>query len=130
MRAAQIPIAKGPIELVERPIPQPGPSQVRVKIQACGLCFSDHLAKDGMWPGVRYPRVPGHEVAGVVDALGDGVKMWKVGQRVGVGWVGGHCTVCNPCRRGKFAICENQDIPGLSYDGGYSEYMITAAHGL
>jgi D-arabinose 1-dehydrogenase-like Zn-dependent alcohol dehydrogenase len=130
MRVAQVPAAHGPIEVVERPIPDPGPGQVRVKIEACGLCFSDHLTKEGLWPGVAFPRVPGHEIAGVVDALGEGVANWTTGQRVGIGWIGGHCTVCRPCRRGKFAACEKAQIPGILYDGGYAEYMITSAQGL
>jgi len=116
--------------VVERPIPEPGRGQVRVKVEACGLCFSDHFTKDGLFPGLTFPRVPGHEVAGVIDALGEGVERWKAGQRVGVGWVGGYCTTCQPCRRGSFASCERTEIPGILYDGGYGEYMITSAYGL
>jgi D-arabinose 1-dehydrogenase-like Zn-dependent alcohol dehydrogenase len=130
MRIAQVTAARGPIEVVERPIPDPGPGKVRLKIEACGLCFSDHLTKDGLWPGIVYPRVPGHEIAGVVDAVGEGVTNWTKGRRVGVGWVGGYCTVCQPCRRGKFATCQNMQIPGIVYDGGYAEYIVTSAQGL
>jgi D-arabinose 1-dehydrogenase-like Zn-dependent alcohol dehydrogenase len=130
MRIAQVTAARGPIEVVERPIPEPGPGKVRLKIEACGLCFSDHLTKDGLWPGIAYPRVPGHEIAGVVDALGEGVTNWKKGQRVGVGWIGGHCTICQPCRRGKFAACVRAQIPGIVYDGGYAEYIVTSEQGL
>ena len=108
----------------------PGPGKVRVKVEACGLCHSDLLTKEGLWPGIAYPRIPGHEVTGVVDALGEGVTNWTKGQRVGVGWIGGHCTICPPCRRGKFAACEKAQIPGIIYDGGYQEYMITSAQGL
>jgi len=130
MRVAQVTAARGPIEVVERPIPDPGPGKVRVKVEACGLCHSDTVTKDSLFPGITYPRVPGHEVAGVIDALGEGVANWKVGQRVGIGWIGGHCTVCQPCRRGKFAVCERAQIPGIVYDGGYQEYMVTSAQGL
>ncbi len=130
MRVAQVTAARGPIEIVERPIPGPGPGKVRVKIEACGLCHSAHYTKEGLFPGLAFPRVPGHEIAGVIDALGEGVANWKAGQRVGVGWVGGHCTVCQPCRRGKFAACQRTEIPGIVYDGGYGEYMITSANGL
>lgn len=98
--------------------------------KACGLCHSDSLTKENHWPGIKYPRVPGHEVAGVIDALGDGVKRWRTGERVGVGWHGAHCTVCNQCRRGKFLGCEQLQIPGILYDGGYAEYMITSVQGL
>ncbi len=130
MRAAQVTSAHGPIEVVSRPIPEPGPGKVRVKIEACGLCHSDVITKERLFPGIVYPRVPGHEIAGVIDALGEGVTAWKVGQRVGVGWIGGHCTVCQPCRRGKFATCQNAQIPGIVYDGGYADYVVTSAQGL
>ena len=100
MRAVQVPKAKGPFEIVERDIPQPGPGDVRIKVQACGVCHSDSVTKDGLFPNITYPRVPGHEVAGVLDAIGDGVKGWKLGDRVGVGWYGGHCGYCDSCRRG------------------------------
>ena len=130
MRAAQVTAAHGPIEVVSRPIPEPGPGKVRVKVEACGLCHSDVITKESLFPGIVYPRVPGHEIAGVIDALGEGVTAWKVGQRVGVGWIGGHCTVCQPCRRGKFATCQSAQIPGIVYDGGYADYVVTSAQGL
>ena len=117
MHVAQVTAAQGPIEVVERPVLDPGPGKVRVKVEACGLCHSDVITKESLFPGIVYPRIPGHEVAGVVDALGEGVANWKVGQRVGIGWIGGHCTVCQPCRRGKFATCERAQIPGIVYDG-------------
>jgi D-arabinose 1-dehydrogenase-like Zn-dependent alcohol dehydrogenase len=130
MRVAQVTAAHGPIEVVERPIPSPGPGSVRLKVEACGLCHSDFLTKEGLFPGIVYPRIPGHEIAGVIDAVGDGVANWTKGQRVGVGWAGGHCTVCHPCRRGDFAACQRLEIPGILYDGGYAEFMITSAQGL
>jgi D-arabinose 1-dehydrogenase-like Zn-dependent alcohol dehydrogenase len=130
MRVAQVTSARGPIEIAERPIPDPGPGKVRVKVAACGVCHSDSVTKDSLFPGIEYPRIPGHEVVGIIDALGEGVVNWTVGQRVGVGWIGGHCTVCQPCRRGKFAVCERAQIPGIVYDGGYAEYMVTPAQGL
>jgi D-arabinose 1-dehydrogenase-like Zn-dependent alcohol dehydrogenase len=130
MRVAQVTAAHGPIEVVDRPVPDPGPGKVRVKVQACGVCHSDFLTKEGFFPGLTYPRVPGHEITGVVDSIGEGVTNWTKGQRVGIGWIGGHCTICQPCRRGKFAACERTQIPGIVYDGGYSEYMITSAQGL
>src|SRR6267142_497665 len=127
MRAAQITRPNGPFEIVEREIPQPGPAQVRIKVQACGICHSDSLVKEGLWPGLQYPRVPGHEVVGVVDAVGAGVP-WKPGQRVGVGWHGGHCGYCDSCRRGDFVTCQiAPQTPGISYDGGYADYMIAPA---
>jgi D-arabinose 1-dehydrogenase-like Zn-dependent alcohol dehydrogenase len=124
MKAAQIPKAGADFEIVERDIPQPSAGQVRIRVQACGVCHSDVLVKEGGWPGLEYPRVPGHEVAGVVDEAGPGVTQWKKGQRVGVGWHGGQDGTCLPCRRGDFANCVNLKIAGLSYDGGYQEYMI------
>jgi len=130
MRVAQVAAAHGPIEVVERPIPSPGPGKVRLKVEACGLCHSDFITKEGIFSGIAYPRIPGHEIAGVVDAVGEGVTNWTQGQRVGVGWAGGHCTVCHPCRRGDFAACQRLEIPGIVYDGGYAEYMITSAQGL
>src|ERR1044071_3525218 len=119
MKAAQISKAGGDFELTERDIPEPGPGQVRVKIEACGICHSDVLVKDGLWPGLQYPRVPGHEVAGRIDAVGSSVVQWSEGQRVGVGWHGGHCFVCDPCRRGDFAMCVKRKITGIDFDGGY-----------
>jgi D-arabinose 1-dehydrogenase-like Zn-dependent alcohol dehydrogenase len=130
MKAAQISKAGGDWELVERDIPEPGAGQVRVKIEACGICHSDALVKDGLWPGLQYPRIPGHEIAGRVDALGDNVTPWEVGQRVGVGWHGGHCFVCAPCRSGDFAMCVNRKVTGIDFDGGYAEYMIAPASSL
>ena len=127
MKAAQISKAGGDWELVERDIPEPGPGQVRVKVEACGICHSDALVKDGVWPGLHYPRVPGHEIAGRVDAVGANVTSWAVGQRVGVGWHGGHCFVCEQCRRGDFAMCVNRKITAIDFDGGYAEYLIAPA---
>jgi D-arabinose 1-dehydrogenase-like Zn-dependent alcohol dehydrogenase len=127
MRVAQLADAKRPFQIVERPIPQPMPGTVRIKIAACGICHSDALVKDGHWPGVQYPRVPGHEVAGTIDALGSGVTGWTVGERVGVGWHGGYCGRCTPCRRGDLFACETGQITGISFDGGYGEYMIAPA---
>lgn len=116
--------AGGPFELKDERIPDPGSGYARVKVQACGVCHSDSLTKDGAWPGISYPRSPGHEIAGVVDALGPGTDPWKAGDRVGVGWYGGHCGKCESCRRGDFITCVNLQIPGISYDGGYSEYVV------
>ena len=130
MKAAQISKAGGDWELVERDIPEPGPDQVGVKVEACGICHSDALVKDGIWPGLQYPRVPGHEIAGRIDALGDNVTAWHQGQRVGVGWHGGHCFVCEQCRRGDFAMCVNRKVTGIDFDGGYAEYMIAPASAL
>lgn len=127
MKAAQITKAGGEFELIERDLPQPGPTQVRVKVEACGICHSDVLVKDGIWPGLQYPRIPGHEIAGRIDALGSGVTNWKEGQRVGVGWHGGHCFVCDQCRRGDFAMCIRRKVTGIDFDGGYAEYVIVGA---
>ena len=124
MKVVQVPAAGADFQIVERDIPEPGAHHVRIKVQACGICHSDVLTKEGHWPGIRYPRVPGHEVAGVIDALGAGVSAWSQGQRVGVGWHGGHDNTCPDCRRGDFINCRNQQIAGISYDGGYQEYMI------
>ncbi len=131
MRAVQVPYAKGPLELVERDIPEPGAGSVRIKVQACGICHSDSLTKEGIFPGLQYPRVPGHEIAGVIDAVGPGVPGWEPEQRVGVGWHGGHCGYCNSCRRGDFLTCQNDaQISGVTYDGGYADYMIAPAGAL
>ena len=130
MKAAQIPKPGADFEIVEREIPKPGVGQVRIKVQACGVCHSDVLTKEGQWPGIQYPRVPGHEVAGVVDELGAGVSEWKVGQRVGVGWHGGQDGTCPSCRRGDFRNCRNLKIPGISYDGGYQQYMLAPVEAL
>src|SRR5437868_7247991 len=127
MKAVQVSRAGGNFEIVERPIPEPGRGQVRIKVEACGICHSDVLVKEGLWPGIQYPRVPGHEIAGRVDAIGADVVKWKPGQRVGVGWHGGHCFVCDSCRRGDFIVCQNEKITALSFDGGYAEYMIAPA---
>jgi len=129
MRAMQVSRPGGPFELVEREIPQPGARQVRVQVQACGLCHSDSLTREGHWPGIVYPRVPGHEVAGVIDAVGADVPDWNVGQRVGVGWLGGYCGHCDSCRRGRFITCVNQQVTGISIDGGYQEYMVISFTG-
>jgi D-arabinose 1-dehydrogenase-like Zn-dependent alcohol dehydrogenase len=129
-KVAEIRKPGGNFELVERDIPQPGPAQVRVKVEACGICHSDVLVKDGSWPGLQYPRVPGHEVAGRIDAVGSDVTEWKIGQRVGVGWHGGHCFRCEQCRRGDFAMCINRKITGVDFDGGYAEHMIAPAAAL
>ena len=130
MKAAQVPKPGADFEIVERPVPTPGARQVRVKVQACGICHSDSLTKDGQWPGIQYPRVPGHEIAGIVDEVGAGVKDLKKGQRVGVGWHGGHDETCLYCRRGDFRNCVNMQIPGISYDGGYQQYMVAPANAL
>jgi D-arabinose 1-dehydrogenase-like Zn-dependent alcohol dehydrogenase len=127
MRVAQVSRPNGPFEIVERPIPEPGPGTVRIRVQACGICHSDSLTREGAFPGIHYPRVPGHEVAGVIDAVGPGVPAWQPGQRVGVGWSGGYCGYCDRCRRGDFFACVRGQITGVTYDGGYSEYMIAPA---
>lgn len=131
MRAVQVPRPNGPLELVEREIPEPGAGSVRIKVQACGICHSDSFTKEGLFPGIQYPRVPGHEVAGIIDAVGPAVVGWKTGQRVGVGWHGGHCGYCDSCRRGDFVTCRiAAQVPGISYDGGYADYMIAPAGAL
>ena len=127
MKAVQISKPGGNFEVVERPIPQPARGQVRIKVEACGICHSDELVKEGHWPGLQYPRVPGHEIAGRVDAVGPDVTQWKPGQRVGVGWHGGHCFVCDPCRRGDFMNCKNGKVTAIDFDGGYQEYMVAPA---
>jgi D-arabinose 1-dehydrogenase-like Zn-dependent alcohol dehydrogenase len=124
MKAVQVPKPGADFEIVEREIPQPGPGQVRIRVLACGVCHSDFVTKDGAFPGINYPRVPGHEVAGVIDEVGAGVTQWKKGQRVGVGWHGGQDGTCLACRRGDFANCANVKICGVSYDGGYAEFMV------
>jgi D-arabinose 1-dehydrogenase-like Zn-dependent alcohol dehydrogenase len=131
MRAAQVPAPKAPFQIVEREIPEPPAGAVRVKVEACGICHSDWFTKEGLWPGIEYPRVPGHEIAGVVDALGANVPGWKKGERVGIGWHGGHCGYCDACRRGDFVVCQNTPlVPGISYDGGYADYVIAPAGAL
>jgi D-arabinose 1-dehydrogenase-like Zn-dependent alcohol dehydrogenase len=130
MKAAQVSSPGADIQIVEREIPEPGPGHVRIKVQACGVCHSDVLTKEGSWPGIEYPRVPGHEVAGVIDVLGAEVSEWKKGQRVGVGWHGGQDNTCVSCRRGDFRNCRNLKIPGISYDGGYQQYMLAPVEAL
>ncbi|MFZ0272071.1 MAG: alcohol dehydrogenase [Acidobacteriaceae bacterium] len=130
MKAAQIGKPGAGFQIVERAIPSPGPGQVRIKVQACGVCHSDALTVEGAWPGIQYPRIPGHEVAGVIDEVGSGVTAWKKGQRAGVGWHGGHDNTCRECRRGDFINCRNQQIAGISYDGGYQQYMIAPVEAL
>ncbi len=130
MKVAQVPKPGADFEVVERAIPEPGVRQVRIRVQACGICHSDVLTKEGKWPGIQYPRVPGHEVAGVIDELGADVSEWKKGQRVGVGWHGGHDGTCTACRHGDFRNCRNLKIPGISYDGGYQEYMLAPIEAL
>lgn len=128
--AAQISRPGGDFEIVERAIPEPAAGQVRLKVQACGVCHSDMFTKEGLWPGIQYPRVPGHEVVGIIDELGSVVSTWKKGQRVGVGWHGGHDNTCRQCRRGDFRNCQNLQVPGISYDGGYEEYMVAPGEAL
>jgi len=130
MRVVQVARKDGPFELVERDLPQPGPGEVRVKVQACGVCHSDSIARQGLLPTVPYPIVPGHEIAGVIDEVGRGVIGWSVGTRVGIGWFGGHCGRCEPCRRGYLIDCRNLRIPGITYDGGYAEAMVAPADAL
>jgi D-arabinose 1-dehydrogenase-like Zn-dependent alcohol dehydrogenase len=130
MKVAQISKPGAGFELVEREVPKPGAGQVRIKVQACGVCHSDVLTVEGAWPGIQYPRVPGHEVAGIIDAVGAGVSTWKKGQRVGVGWHGGQDNTCPECRRGDFRNCRNLKISGISYDGGYQEYMVAPVEAL
>jgi D-arabinose 1-dehydrogenase-like Zn-dependent alcohol dehydrogenase len=130
MKVAQVSNPGGDFQIVEREIPEPGPGHVRIKVQACGVCHSDVLTKEGAWPGIQYPRVPGHEVAGIIDEVGAGVSEWKTGQRVGVGWHGGHDGTCLSCRRGDFSNCQNIKIAGISYDGGYQQYMVAPIEAL
>jgi D-arabinose 1-dehydrogenase-like Zn-dependent alcohol dehydrogenase len=131
MRAIQVASAKGPFQLVEREVPEPVAGSVRIKVQACGVCHSDEYAKEGTRPGIQYPRIPGHEIAGIIDAVGAGVAGWEAGQRVGVGWHGGHCGYCNSCRRGDFVTCSKaRQITGLTCDGGYAEYVLASAGAL
>lgn len=130
MRAVQVAKAGGILEIVERDVPEPPEGHALIKVQACGICHSDALTKDGKWPGIVYPRVPGHEIAGIIAKVGGGVTGWEAGQRVGVGWHGGHCGRCDKCRRGDFVLCDNLRVPGISYDGGYSEYMVAPQEAL
>jgi D-arabinose 1-dehydrogenase-like Zn-dependent alcohol dehydrogenase len=130
MKVAQISKPGGDFEIVTREIPKPAQRQVRVKVQACGICHSDAMTKEGIWPGIAYPRIPGHEVVGILDEVGAGVSEWKLGQRVGIGWHGGQDGTCLYCRRGDFRNCRNLKIPGISYDGGYQEYMVAPIEAL
>jgi D-arabinose 1-dehydrogenase-like Zn-dependent alcohol dehydrogenase len=130
MRSVQVPKPKGPFEIVERDIPEPSAGQVRIKVQACGICHGDWYVKEGLIPGIQYPRVPGHEIAGVIDAIGSEVTQWKKGQRVGVGWFSGRCGHCESCRRGDFVTCSNPQLPGITHDGGYADYMIAPTEGV
>jgi D-arabinose 1-dehydrogenase-like Zn-dependent alcohol dehydrogenase len=130
MKVAQIPKPGADFQIVEREIPEPGAGEVRIKVQACGVCHSDLFTKEGAWPGIQYPRVPGHEVAGIIDEIGAGVSEWKKGRRVGVGWHGGQDGTCLQCRRGDFRNCLNLKIPGISYDGGYQQYMVAPVEAL
>ncbi len=127
MKAVQVSKPGGNFEIVERPIPESGRGQVRIKVEACGICHSDQLVKEGYWPGIQYPRVPGHEIAGRIDAVGADVTLWKPGQRVGVGWHGGHCFQCDACRRGDFVLCQFGKITAITFDGGYEEYVVVPA---
>ena len=127
MRSVQVSKPKGPLEMVERDIPEPGARHVRIKVQACGVCHSDSFTKEGLFPGIQYPRVPGHEIAGIIDVVGKDVSEWKPGQRVGVGWHGGNDFHCDSCRRGDFVTCTNLQVPGIAYDGGYADYVIVPA---
>jgi D-arabinose 1-dehydrogenase-like Zn-dependent alcohol dehydrogenase len=126
----QVPAPGKNFELVQKEFPEPGPGFVRIRVQACGVCHSDTITRFGAFPGIQYPRVPGHEIAGVVDAVGADVPLFKPGQRVGLGWHGGHCNYCIPCRRGDFILCENGQVAGISYDGGYSDYVTAPANAL
>jgi alcohol dehydrogenase/propanol-preferring alcohol dehydrogenase len=130
MKAVQVAEPGAPFEVVEMDVPEPGPGQVRVKVEACGICHSDAFVKEGMMPNIPYPRVPGHEVVGRVDRVGEGVEMWEEGQRVGVGWHGGHCFECESCRDGDFIQCENGQITGIHFDGGYAEFTVAPEHAL
>lgn len=131
MRAIQVSAPGGPLEVVERDVPEAGAGMVRIQVEACGICHSDSLTKEGYWPGIQYPRVPGHEVVGLVDAVGPGVARWQIGQRVGVGWNGGYCGYCDACRRGDFFVCETAThITGITADGGYADYMVARAEAL
>jgi len=130
MKAAQIPKAGADFQIVEREIPTPNAGEVRIRVQACGVCHSDVLTKEGLWPGIQYPRTPGHEVVGIIDGVGDRVSEWTVGQRAGVGWHGGHDGICISCRRGDFGNCRNIKIAGISYDGGYQQFMLAPMEAL
>ncbi|MFL6331213.1 MAG: alcohol dehydrogenase catalytic domain-containing protein, partial [Nitrososphaeraceae archaeon] len=124
MRSVQVSKPKGPLEIVEKDTPKPGAREVRIKVQACGVCHSDSFTKEGLFPGIQYPRVPGHEIAGIIEEVGKEVSQWQPKQRVAVGWHGGNCSHCESCRRGDFVTCKYAQVPGISYDGGYADYMI------
>jgi propanol-preferring alcohol dehydrogenase len=130
MKAVQISSPGSDFEMVHREIPQPKENEVLIKVEACGVCHGDAVVKEGRFPGLHYPRIPGHEVVGVIDQIGSGSKHWKVGQRVGVGWHGGHCLHCPACRRGEFGACEDSLTAGITTDGGYAEYMIARIEAL
>ncbi|MDR5857695.1 alcohol dehydrogenase [Caballeronia sp. LZ062] len=130
MQAVQVSKANGPLEVVERDVPEPSDGHVLIKVHACGICHSDSLTVEGQWPGLQFPRVPGHEIAGVIEKIGAGVEGWEKGQRVGVGWHGGHCGHCDHCRHGDFVLCQRGLVPGISYDGGYAEYMVAPQEAL
>ena len=130
MKSVRVEQAKGPFKLFDEKIVEPARGQVRIKVQACGVCHSDEFTKEGAWPGITYPRSPGHEIAGVIEALGEDAGEWKAGDRVGVGWHGGNCFRCEPCRRGDFINCKFLKIPGISYDGGYSAHVIAPVEAL
>ncbi len=130
MKVAQVPKPGADFQILEREIPTPGAGHVRIKVQACGVCHSDVFTKEGLWPGIQYPRSPGHEVVGIIDELGAGVSEWTKGQRIGVGWHGGHDGTCRECRRGDYRNCRNLQVPGISYDGGYQQYMVAPVEAL
>ncbi len=130
MRAVVVREPGGDFEIEERPVPEPGFQEALVRVHACGVCHSDVYAKEGSFPGVSHPLVPGHEISGVIETLGDHVEGWEVGQRVGVGWFGGNCGWCEWCRRGALIDCENMDIPGVTRDGGYADYVVVNARAL
>jgi D-arabinose 1-dehydrogenase-like Zn-dependent alcohol dehydrogenase len=130
MRSVQVSKPKGPLEIIEKDIPEPGARQVRIKVQACGICHSDSFTKEGLFPGIQYPRVLGHEIAGVIDEVGKEVSEWQPKQRVAVGWHGGHCGHCESCRRGDFVTCKYAQVPGISYDGGYADYVVAPMEAL
>ena len=130
-RVAQIPRAKGDFEIVQRPMPEPKAGWVRIRVQACGVCHSDVIVKEGLFPNIAYPRVPGHELIGIIDTLGPGVEGWSTGQRVGVGWNGGYCGHCDACRRGNFFACQtSSEVTGITFDGGYAEHMVAPVSAL
>lgn len=130
MKAAQISYPGGEFEIVEKPLTEPQKNQVRIRVEACGICHGDVFVKEGLWPGIKYPRIPGHEIAGYIDKVGEGVTGWQEGQRVGVGWHGSHCFQCEPCRQGDFSNCQNSLVTGIDFDGGYAEYTVVPTSSL